>query len=72
MDAIYLWFNAMDNALLYASGLSPEDKIEERITFALWHARLYLNESYDYWDEKSDAANKLDISCGVGGSRSSL
>ena len=28
MDAISLWFSAMDNALLHASGLSPEDKIE--------------------------------------------
>ena len=29
MDAIYSQFIAMDNALLCASGLSPEDKIEE-------------------------------------------
>ena len=36
------------NALLRASGLSPEDKIEERITFDLCHARLYLTVSYDH------------------------
>ena len=48
MDAISLSFIAMDNALLCASGLSPEDKIEERIPFALCHARLYLTVSYDY------------------------
>ena len=42
MDEIYLRFSATDNALLHASGLSPEDKIEERISFALYHARLYL------------------------------
>ena len=35
----------MDNALLRASGLSLEDKIEERIPFALCHARLYLTVS---------------------------
>ena len=32
---------------LCASGLSPDDKIEERIPFALCHARLYLTVSYD-------------------------
>ena len=49
MDAISLWLSAMDNALLRASGLSPEDKIEERITFDLKksHAHLYLAESDD-------------------------
>ena len=66
MDAIYLWFSAMDNALLCASGLSPKDKIEERIPFALCHARLYLTVSYDDWDDKSVAANTFDISCGGG------
>ena len=50
MDAIYIWFSAMDNALLCASVLSPEDKIEERIPFALCHAGLYLTVSYDDWD----------------------
>ena len=66
MDAISLWFSTMDNALLCASGLSPEDKIEERIPFALWHARLYWTESYDDWDDNSAAANAFDISCGGG------
>ena len=40
-------FSAMDNSLLHAAGNSPEYKIEEWITFALCHARLYLAES-DY------------------------
>ena len=61
----------MDSALLHASGHSPEDKIEERITFALKHAQLYLSESYDEWDEKSSAANTINIYCG-GGESSSL
>ena len=47
MDAISLLFSAMYNALLCASGLSPEDKIEERIPFALCHAHLYLTVLYD-------------------------
>ena len=47
MDAISLLFSAMDNALLHASGLYPEDKIEELIHFALFHARLYITELYD-------------------------
>ena len=72
MDAISLWSSAMYNALLRASGLSPENKIEERIPFSLFHARLYLTESYYDWDEKSTAANIFDISCGGGGSISSL
>ena len=63
MNAISPWFSAMDNSLLYASGLSLEDKIEERITFALCHASLYLTVSYDDWDNKSAAANTFDISC---------
>ena len=62
----------MYNSLLCASGLSPEDKIEERIPFALCHARLYLAVSYDDWDEKSAAANTFDISCGGGVYISSL
>ena len=66
MDAISLWFSEMENALLHESGISPEDKIEEQITFALCHARLYLTESYDDWDDKSTAANIFDISCGGG------
>ena len=47
MDAISLLLGAMDNDLLHASGHSPADKIEERVTFALSHARLYLFESDD-------------------------
>ena len=47
MNAISLGFSRMDNALLNMSGLSPEDKIEERIPSALCNARLYLTESYD-------------------------
>ena len=47
MDAISLLFSSMDNSLLRAAGHSPEDKIEERITFALCYARLYLTVSYD-------------------------
>ena len=54
----------MDNSLLYASGLSPEDKIEERIPFALCHARLYLTVSYDDLGNKSAAANTFNIPCG--------
>ena len=62
----------MDNALLHASILSPEDKIEERVTLALIHARFYLSESDDERDNKSTAASTFDISCGGGGSISSL
>ena len=62
----------MDNALLHASGNPPVDKIEDRITFALRHERLYLFESYDERDDKYAAANTFDISCGSGGSSSSL
>ena len=47
LDEISLWFSEIDNALLNASGLYSEDKIDECITFALCHARLYLAESYD-------------------------
>ena len=72
MDAISLWFSAMENDLLHESGISPEDKIEEQITFALCHARLYSTISYDDWDDNYAAAKKFDISCGGGGSRSSL
>ena len=43
----------MCNALLHVSGHYPADKIEERITFALIHACLYLAESYDERDDKS-------------------
>ena len=54
----------MDNALLYASGHSPAEKIEEQITLFLRHARRYLAESDDEQDYKSATANKFDISCG--------
>ena len=37
----------LDNALMHASGKSQADKIEERITFALSHARLSLAELDD-------------------------
>ena len=47
MDAIYLLFSAIYNALLCASGHSPEYKIEEWSNFALSHASLYLADSDD-------------------------
>ena len=72
MDEIYLWSSAKDNAIMHASGHYPADKIEERIIFALIHARLYLSESDDEWDDNSAAANTFDISCGGGGYSSSL
>ena len=72
MDAIYSRFSATDNAQLYASGHSPADQIEEPFTFALSHARLYLAESDYERDDKSAAANIFGISCGGGGSSSSL
>ena len=72
MGTIYLRFNVMDIALLYACGHSPADKIEERITFALIHARLYSSESYDEQDDKSASTNTFDRSCGDGGLSSSL
>ena len=62
----------MNNDLLHASGNYPADKIKERITFALVHARLYLAESDDEQDNKYAAANKFDISWGGGGYSSSL
>ena len=62
----------MDNSLLNAYGHSPVDKIEERITFAMSHARLYLSESDDEQDNKSAAANTFNISCGGGESSYSL
>ena len=62
----------MDDALLHASGNSQADKIEERITFALRHARLYLAESDDERDDKSAPANTLYIFCDVGGYSSFL
>ena len=49
----------MENALLHASGHSPENKMEERITFAFSHARLYLAESYDEQDTKSATATHI-------------
>ena len=72
MGAISLWFIAIYNALLHTSGHPPEDKIEERINFALSHAHLYLSESDDEQEYKSAAANTFDISCGGGGSISLL
>ena len=72
MGVIYSWFNSMDNYLLHASGHSPADKIENQINFDLIHARLYLAESDDERDEKSSAVNTFNISCGDGGSSSSL
>ena len=54
----------MDNYLLHVFGSSPADKIKERITLALIHARLYLAESDDEKDDKYATANTLYISCG--------
>ena len=62
----------MNNYLLHASGHYPADKIEERINFALSHARLYLAESDYERDDKSAIANTFDISCVSGVSSSSL
>ena len=62
----------MDNAVLNASGNPPADKTEERITFDLSHARLYLSESDDERDNKYSDANTFYISCGGGGYTSSL
>ena len=45
MDAISLLFSVTYNALLHAYGLSPADKIEERINIALCHVRLYLADN---------------------------
>ena len=72
LDAISPWFSAMYNYLLRVSGVYPADKIEERITFALSYARLYLSESYDHWDNNFVAVNAFDISCGGGGSLFSI
>ena len=72
MGEIYSWFITTDNDLLHASGNSAAYKIEQRITFALSHAHLYLSESDDELDDKSAAANTLYISCGGGRSISSL
>ena len=72
MDTISLRFSAMDNYLLHESELSPAYKIEERITFVLSHARLYLSESDDEYDNKSAFENTIGISFGGVGSSSSL
>ena len=72
MDAISLRLSAMYNAQLRAYIHSPAYKIEERITFAFIYACLYLAELDDEQDDKYVAANTLDISCGGGGSSSSL
>ena len=62
----------MYNALLHVYGNYPAEKIEERITFALIHAHLYLAESDDEQYNKYTTANIFYISCGGGGSSSSL
>ena len=62
----------MHNYLLNASVHYPADKIEERVTFALIYARLYLLELDDEQDDKAAAANTFDISWGGGVSISSL
>ena len=72
MGAISLRLNAMDNALLHASGHYSADKIEYWITFSLRYVCLYLSESDDEQDDNSTAVNTFDISCGDGGSSSSL
>ena len=72
MGATSLCFGAIDNALLHASVYFPADKIEERITFALSHAHLYLAELYDERDDKSTTSNTFYIFCGGGRSSSSL
>ena len=57
----YLWFSAMHHALLHSSRHSPADKIEERNTFALIHARLYLAESdYEQDDKSMEFPKKLE------------
>ena len=48
----------MYNDLLHSSGNYPADKIEEWITFALIHARLYLSESDNEQDGKSAVSKK--------------
>ena len=72
MGSIYSWFGAMDNALLHTYGHSRSNTREEQITFTLSLARLYLSESDDEQDDKSDSSNKLYISCGGGRSSTSL
>ena len=62
----------MDNSILYASGNSPSDKIEERITFTLSHSYLYLFESDDEQNDRSAATNTFDVSYGGEISRYSL
>ena len=47
MGTIFLLFFAMDNALMHTYVHSLADKIEEWITFALSHTRLYFAESDD-------------------------
>ena len=57
---------------MHACENPPENKIEERTTFALSHARLYLSESYYERDNRSDSANTFYTYCGSGGFSSSL
>ena len=49
----------MDNSILNASGHYPANKIEERISFALSHAHLYLSELDDEQYNKSPSAKKI-------------
>ena len=72
MGKISLLFNEMDNYLLHMSGHSPAFQIEDRINFALIHARLYSDESDDELDNKSAATNTLYRYCCDVGSRYSL
>ena len=62
----------MDKDLLHVYEHPPTDKIEERINSSLSHVSLYLAESDDERDNNYSAANTFDISCGGGGSSSSL
>ena len=57
---------------MHASRNFPADKIEDLITFAFSHARLYLFESDDERDNNYAAAKHFDVSCGDGRSRCSL
>ena len=42
LHSIYLWFNAIDNALLHSSGNPPAEKIEDRIILT-WAMLVYIN-----------------------------
>ena len=62
MDAIYLWFNVINNALLRGSVHLPVYKKEERINLAFCHTRLYLAESDDERDDNYAAEKQIGIS----------